>query len=257
MSLAKNLKILNKNGYLILENIFSKKTTNTIKSKLEKILEQRIQKKKVVGHNDNQVLYNYFVEEKSLIKLIHINKVDKILKKLLEPNYVMQSTNAQNRIMGKIKKNVHLKKKYKIGSTWHTDSRYLNNKRLSKGFSYLVIIALDSFNKLNGPTKFIPNSINNRLRPKRKIHLKYKELIMKEGSICVMDSGMWHKGGESTLKSRWSIFSIYTGWFVKPYYNYSKFFKINKLSNKYKKLLHYNSTPPELDEHRATVTPLK
>ena len=46
MSLSKNLKKLNKNGYLILENIFSKKTTKTIKSKLEKILEQRIKKKK-------------------------------------------------------------------------------------------------------------------------------------------------------------------------------------------------------------------
>jgi len=36
-----------------------------------------------------------------------------------------------------------------------------NNKRLDKGFSYLVIIALDSFNKYNGPTKFIENSFKS------------------------------------------------------------------------------------------------
>ncbi len=257
MNLTKNLKILNKKGYLILENVLSKKSTKSFKLKLEKILNQRIKKKKVVGHNDNQVLYNYFVEDRSLIQLIHIPKVDMILKKLLEPNYVMQSTNAQNRIKGKINKNIKLKKKYKIGSTWHTDSRYLNNKRLDKGFSYLVIIALDSFNKYNGPTKFIENSFNLRSRPQRRINLKYKELIMKEGSVCIMDTGMWHKGGNSTNESRWSIFSIYTGWFVKPYFNYSKFIKKNNILNKYKKLLHYNSIPPELNEHRGTVTILK
>ena len=257
MSLTKNLQIIDKKGYLILENVFSKKTTELFKSKLEKILDHRVKKKKVVGHNDNQVLYNYFVEDKSLIKLIHIPKIDVLLKKLLEPNYVMQSTNAQNRIKGKINQNIKLKKKYKIGATWHTDSRYLNNRRLDKGFSYLVIIALDEFNKLNGPTKFIENSFNYRSRPKRKINLKFKELIMKEGSVCIMDTGMWHKGGKSTNKSRWSIFSIYTGWFVKPYFNYSKFLKRNKILGKYKKLLHYNSTPPELNEHRGTVTNLK
>ena len=27
-------------------------------------------------------------------------------------------------------------KSFKIGATWHTDSRYLNNKRLDKGFSF-------------------------------------------------------------------------------------------------------------------------
>ena len=43
---------------------------------------------------------------------------------------------------------------------------------------------------------------------------------MDEGSVCIMDTGMWHKAGDSSNTSRWSIFSIYTGWFVKPYYDY-------------------------------------
>ena len=76
MSLTKNLQIIDKKGYLIFENVFSKKSTKLFKSKLEKILNYRVKKKKVVGHNDNQVLYNYFVEDKSLIKLIHIPKID-------------------------------------------------------------------------------------------------------------------------------------------------------------------------------------
>ena len=36
---------------------------------------------------------------------------------------------------------------FKIGKNWHTDSRYVNNKRISNGFSYLVIVALEDFTK--------------------------------------------------------------------------------------------------------------
>ncbi len=256
MNLVKCVNILNRKGYVIIDNIFTKKQTESKKSKLEKILNKRIKNNERVGHKSNQVMYNYFLEDKSLLDLIYIPKVDKILKKVLEPNYVLQSTNAQNRIKNKIDGNIKLKKEYKIGSTWHTDSRYLNNKRLSSGFSYLVIVALDSFTKLNGPTKFIKDSFKIREKPKRRLRVPYKELIMKEGSICIMDTGMWHKGGDSTDLSRWSIFSIYTGWFVKPYFNYQQFLKKNKIKKIYKKLLHGNSIPPNLDEIRSTVKPI-
>jgi ectoine hydroxylase-related dioxygenase (phytanoyl-CoA dioxygenase family) len=257
MQTKKIIKKINSDGYVILENMLNKKHTKIFKQKLERVLKKRLKNKEVVGHHDNQVIYNYFLEDKLLLKLIYFSKIDEVLKKLLEPNYVLQSTNAQNRIKRKINPKVKLKKKYKIGATWHTDSRYLNNKRLSKGFSYLVIIALDAFTKSNGPTKFILKSNNFTQKPKRNISLKYKELIMKEGSICIMDSGMWHKGGESSDLSRWSIFSIYTGWFVKPYFNYQNFIKKNNILKKYKKLLHFNSIPPEINELRGTVTPNK
>ena len=257
MNTKLTFKKIAQNGYVILDNILAKKSTKIVKNKLEKILNKRLKNNEVVGHHDNQVMYNYFNEDKSLLKLIHFPKIDLILKHLLEPNYVLQSTNAQNRIKGKINKKTKLKKKYKIGSTWHTDSRYLNNKRLSKGFSYLVIIALDPFTKFNGPTQFIKNSFNFETKPKRRLKLKHKELIMKEGSVCIMDTGMWHRAGESSQLSRWSIFSIYTGWFVKPYFNYLDFIKKNKIKNKYKQLLHFNSVPPEIDEMRSTVKPTK
>ena len=257
MNTKSSFKKIAKNGYVILDNVLTNKTTKVIKKKLEKILNKRLKNNEVIGHHDNQVMYNYFNEDKSLLKLIHFPKIDLILKHLLEPNYVLQSTNAQNRIKDKISKKIKLNKKYKIGSTWHTDSRYLNNKRLGKGFSYLVIIALDPFTKDNGPTQFIENSFNFELKPKRKLKLKHKELIMKEGSICIMDTGMWHRAGVSSQLSRWSIFSIYTGWFVKPYFDYLDFIKKNRIKNKYKKLLHFNSIPPKIDEMRSTVMPIK
>ena len=92
MKLNKAINILNKKGYLILENLLNKKKTKIFKIKLEKILKKRLKNKEVIGHYDNQVLYNYFKDDKSLLSLIHFPKVDLILKKILEPNYVLQST---------------------------------------------------------------------------------------------------------------------------------------------------------------------
>ena len=149
------------------------------------------------------------------------------------------------------------KKNYKIGSTWHTDSRYLGKKRISRGFSYFCIIALDPFTKQNGATKFIPKSVKFSSIPSRKItdnskKYKVKNLIMKEGSICIMDSGIWHKAGKSSNLSRWSIFNRYTGWFVKPYFDYKKLTKQN-IKKIYKKLLHGFADPPKINGNRINT----
>ena len=80
---------------------------------------------------------------------------------------------------------------------------------------------------------------------------------MKEGSVCIMDAGMWHKAGKSTSTSRWSIFSQYSGWFVKPYNNFQNFLLKNKIQKKYKKLLHFYSQPPDVSKMRNTVTSIK
>jgi len=244
---------LKRNGYVIIDNIISKNKTKLFKKKLDNVLRKRIKNKMIVGDIDNQIIYNYFYDDLSLLSLLYFPLVDKILKNVLENHYILQSSNAQNRITNKYKI-VKRMKNYKIGSTWHTDSRYLGGKRVSKGFSYLVIIALDPFTKDNGATKFIKNSLNFNRIPPRSINknskkFKINSLLMKEGSICIMDAGIWHKAGDSSKSSRWSIFSIYTGWFVKPYYNYEMLTK-KKIKKIYKKLLHAYSTPPKINEGR-------
>ena len=203
-------------------------------------------------------MWNYFYEDKSLLKLIEIPKIDKLLKKLLDEDYVLQSSVAQNRIF------IKNKRKYQVGSTWHTDSRYLGGKRLDKNFSYLVIIALDDFTINNGATYYVAGSLNLKNKPKRNLknydfkskNLKVKRLIMKAGTVCVMNTGIWHKAGESSNSSRWSIFSIYSGWFVKPYFKYDYFYKL-KIKKSLKKLLHFNSQPPNINEDRSTLIKFK
>ena len=162
---------------------------------------------------------------------------------------MLQSTVAINR-QDTFIDTVKSSKFEKTGVSWHTDSKYLNNKRLAKGFSFIIIIALDPFAKHNGPTRFIKNSMNFRKMPKKTLKLKYQELLMPEGSVCIMDSGMWHSSGGATQKSRWSIFSIYTGWFVKPYFDFSDYIKKNRLNKSHKKMLHGFCIPPKPKEKR-------
>ena len=70
MLTKKIISEINSKGYVILDNILNKKYTHFVKNKLEKILKKRLKKREGVGHHDNQVMYNYFLEDKSLLKLI-------------------------------------------------------------------------------------------------------------------------------------------------------------------------------------------
>ena len=97
------LNSINKNGYVIIKNVYKKKFTKIFKRRLEKILTKRIKKNAKVGNETNQVLYNYFNDDTYLLRLIYNKKIDPILKKLLDENYVLQSSNAQNRILNKFK----------------------------------------------------------------------------------------------------------------------------------------------------------
>jgi len=254
-------KILNKinsSGICYFPNIFSKNEVQGLKGKLKDIYKKRKQRREFVGRPDNQLLWNYFYDDNTLLRLIEIPKIDKILKKLLDKDYVLQSAVAQNHLFIRNKK---INEKGK--TSWHTDSRYLGGQRLSKNFGYLVIIALDDFTKNNGATYYIDGSLNLKNQPKRNLKerdlilkngrkLKIKRVLMKAGSVCIMNTGIWHKAGKSSNNTRWSIFNIYTGWFVKPYFKYNSLYNL-KIKKNLKKLLHFYSQPPEINEIRNTL----
>lgn len=251
-----HISSINSKGYTIIDNIFSTKQTLEIKKKLEQVLKSREKKKQSIGVIGNYCIYNYFYDDPSLLSLIHIPIADKIFKKILDENYVLQSSNAQNRVLMKmnLKGNTN---KLKLGNTWHIDSRYINGKKLNPGFSYLLIIALDTFSKKNAGTEFIPKSFKYDIGPSRHKNYKNKKVLqMKEGSICIMDTGMWHRGGQATYQSRWSIFSIYTPWWVKPYFSYKDHYDKSRrfIKKKYRKLLHYASIPPINDYNNSANT---
>ena len=118
----------------------------------------------------------------------------------------------------------------------------------------------DEFSYQNAGTYYIPKSFLKRSKPKRSGYEKKKKLMTgKRGSIIIFDGGMWHKGGEPTKNRRWSMFSYYGPWFVKPFFRFPEMLgkKFGKNTTKeMRRLFHYNSTPP-LNEDISRNTVIK
>jgi len=257
MKLDEHIRQLKINGLTFIEKAFSVKECEEIKIKLDNIID-KFRKKKILGANKNsQIIYNPFRHDIELIKLIFHKKVDKILREVLDEDYVLIQCSTVNR---KLSPYLPVRPTKDPGTTWHTDSRSLGKKKISAGFSYLVIAMFDDFTDDNSASLYVPKSHNLLKIPARHAKYKYKNLLGKQGTIVIMDTGIYHKSGKPSARDRWSMFSIYGGWFMKPYYRYWDMLKtkeIVKLDKTYKKLLHFNSIPPKHEEERfSTLTKL-
>jgi hypothetical protein len=246
-------KLINKiktDGYCYIENQLKKQDCDKLICDLEKILILRKKKSLFIGNKYTRMLISYFYENNNLLKLISFNSVDLILKELIDEHYVLISSNAMD---ASINEKFKTKKDFTPGSNWHTDSRFVGGVRLDKGFNFLVILALDDFTINNGATLFIPRS--HLVRKKITNFDKAKPILIKKGTIAILDAALWHRRGDLNNIRRWSIFSMYGPWFMKPYYNFCEMFgkKINSFSKKQKKLLHYNSTPPKSHFERIST----
>ena len=246
-TLLKHISDLNKKGITYVYNVFDQKTCNFYINKFESLVKKFEKKYRNLG-NSCQVIQNYFNYDRSLTNLLYIKKIDQILNKVIDENYVLINSSLTNRVIRnkEIKKKLHLSNH---GNHWHTDSRIIGGKRLDQGFSFIVIVMFNNFESNNGSTEYVPNSHKERLiKPNKFGNYKSKKILGKAGTVAIIDTGLWHKAsGKLSQKNRWSLFSYYGPWFMKPYFDYPKM-----LGNKYKKkinyklqkLLHYNSIPP-------------
>ena len=88
---------VNKNGIAIVENQFSKKVCKNFVNFFDDLLIKRIKKKEYVGTFDNQVLYNYFIENKKTLIFVYHNLINKVMKSLIDDDYVLTTPSARNR----------------------------------------------------------------------------------------------------------------------------------------------------------------
>lgn len=255
-SIQQNIKNLKVNGITTIKNVLSAKQCNLYTKYCNEVFQKLLKKKRTHSFNKNcQWVQSPFRFDSNFFNLIYFKNVDKILSKLLGIDYTITNTTIFNRRILNHKNISGLD----MGDTWHTDSRYLDGRRLDKGFGYLVLLMFEDFTKENGATKYVPKShLLRSIPPKNQKKYKYKLITGKKGTMVIIDTGIWHKGGAATTQSRWSLFNFYSPWFIKPYYQYEKMIgktKFKTLNKKVKKILHYNSTPPLHDDIRvSTVT---
>ena len=260
--LAKHIRELDKDGVTFIPNAVSKKKCSYYISKFENII-KKFEKRRIPLNTTCQTIENCFRHDLKLIDLIYHKKVDAILKKLIDKNYILIASNLLNRTYRPFK----YTRPERLGKVWHHDSRVIRNKTL-KGFGYIAITMFNDFNKKNASTLYVPKSHMSKNQPVRKFNYKYKQILGKAGTIAIIDAGLWHKTGKVSFTSanRWGLYSNYGPWYVKPYYRYPDMLGNHfpkRLGNKVRsnikenilRLLHYYSTPPKNElERRYTLT---
>jgi len=237
-------KIFNNKGFLIKKNFLSKKKCEEIINKLNKLKKLRKRNNFYLGDQRTEVIFNFFYEELSLLKLLSNSTIDKFMKKNLDNHYVLQANSARNTIFSK--KNTRSAPGYR----WHKDNKFINKISIKPNLLYSIIICLDDFNELNGATEYIPNTHKSykkfsRIQNKKKI----QKIIADQGDLIFLHGNLLHRVGKNLKPNttRWSIFAFYTPWWIKPSINYKKLMSkySSRLSNLDKKILHFNTTPTE------------
>ena len=260
------LETLQTQGFVKLENLIESKTCKYLIKEASHIYQSRVEAGSFVGSLTNILLYSPFFDSKGFMDILLLPKIHRMLRTLIDDDFTLMHYVAVNRsltatacldkhIRASLPKNVAADK-------WHVDSRYNNNRRLGDGFSFILIIALDNFT-IENATQVVPLSHLCRDKPNPFSDYNYQSLTLTKGDAILMDSGLWHRGGNAIEPSRWGIHLFFAPWFVKPYYDYPAR-GLPDFADDYsayemsliRKLLHYNSTPPESEVTRIkTVIP--
>lgn len=247
------IKIIKNEGLIIIRNVFIEKECDLIKADLDAILNTRLANGHYFGNESNQVLDNYFMDDKSLLKLIYHEITDKLMSKLIDDDYVLISPSARNRRNWKKNKSTNITS----GHGWHTDSRFVGGKGIKPSLCYMSIACIDAFTKINGCTHYIPKSHLLYQRPQnREENMTHEYLIANKGDLVILDTALWHRVGDASKISRWGVFNTYGPWFMKPYHRFLDMFEEKEIKNFdpiIRQLLHYDSNPPK-DHNESMIT---
>ena len=249
---GKLVELIKEEGLVILPEVYSGKQCEKFVLRCEDLKNKLLNKNFNIVSNETIFIINYFRHDNNLLDLLSNSSFDKLLRQLIDQDYVLAASNLINKTIS----NNICKNAISPGRDWHTDSRIVGGKRLAEGFSYQVIVMLEDFNCENGATQYIPGSHLTRKVPERNGNYEYKNIEGLAGSVVIMDSGTWHRSGPASNKSRWGVFSLYTPWFMKPYYRYPEMLGDQfgeNLSPVLKQILHYDSIPPLNDEERIAT----
>jgi len=91
------LKEIKDNGFYILKNFLSKEKCNFFVKQLNFIQAIRFKKNEFIGNSDNQVLYNYFIENDALLDFIYNENIFNIISKIIDEDYVLTTASARNK----------------------------------------------------------------------------------------------------------------------------------------------------------------
>ena len=239
-----------KNGFVVLENILSKRACEIYKKKLNFYYKKyspiyaktNVKKNELSDKKNEKVVYNLHNKDYSWFKLFENKNVTKILDIILkEGSY----NNSEPYYLANISARCPLK--FNEGQQLHSDS---NIAGVNYCLSVNVLWMLDNFTEKNGATRIVPKSHLNKKYASNKTKYKNETIIKSpKGSVLIFNTSLWHGGSKkSDDSSRWAVLLGYYRWFLKPSFDYQKNTPkkiFNMMTNKQKKLLGFDSIPPK------------
>lgn len=246
---------LQERGISSVPGVFSRNECRRHIESLEQLLEERLRRGEYCGNERYQVLYNYFQGRPDCFGLLYQDITDSILSRVIDRDYVLISPAARNR---QVRERMTAGRPTS-GIGWHVDSRTIGDppRLLEPTVNYFALIALDDLERTNGATEYIPGSHLWYRRPEdRDAQHDAAVLEAEAGSIVYFDCALWHRVGEPSERSRWTIFNMFGPWFMKPYYRFHEMFTPAEMAAfppKIRQLLHWDSLPPR-DHNESTVT---
>lgn len=212
---SKNKIFFKKNGYVILENILTKKKILEIKNKIYEIYK---------NEKKSRALYNYKFDKSNRTKRIwNLTNKSKVFRNLIqnkEVNHFMEwifnrKTNHQKYFLSSFQANI-LQGGAKAQKL-HIDTP-VPEPLPSWPLKANSIWMLDDFNENNGATEVLPGSHKFRFKPKKKDNRNKKiiKCLGSAGSVIITHGALWHRAGSNnSTKNRLALLGSFAASYVK------------------------------------------
>lgn len=181
-SIAKDFETVQKNGYVVIENLLNASELELIRTSAAPLLNKS-------GRNNfegvkTQRVYNVLEQTRAIDSLAVHPRITGLLSRLFQPNYLLSQAQIINILPGEAAQPLHF------------DDGFYPVPRPRKPFGAATVWAIDEFTEENGATVLIPES-----------HLYGQEIItdhsktipaaMPTGSVVFFLGTTWHGGGSN------------------------------------------------------------
>ena len=227
-----HFKNINKNGFTIIKNAFSKKIIDELLLDLRRFSRVKMKSTSSSRLIDSKLVINPHSQSIKYLKVINSKIVEDFCIKLLNdrfyriinrklPNYCLNHSIVRS----SGKENLSL----------HRDDR--NPPSDGKEICYLQFgLALENSNRTNGCTIVIPKSHKKKTYVNKTESKKKKFIELNKSDLLIYDGRLWH-GAEKNRsnKTRWMFFFGFARWHLRQTYDFTKDIKkdiLKKLSKK-------------------------
>ena len=228
-----DLAQIEKQGYVIIENVLSAQELATIKAEIGPLLKE-------TGRNSfegykTQRLYAVLTKTRVLDLLVDHPRILAILDQMFMPNYLLSQLQVINLLPGE------------SGQPLHYDDGFYPIPRPRAGLGAASIWAIDDFTETNGATVIVPNSHTwddeRKPQPEEAI-----SAVMKAGSVLFYPGTLWHGGGANqSSANRLAVTCQYCEPWLRTQENYflgTPLEVVAEVSEDIRRMLGYSIHPP-------------